>query len=110
MSLSTVALVVPERATLFELGVVHEVFGIDRTDDGVPPFDFRACSERPGEPIAMANGMSLTTSHGLADAADDLVAKLARSAGRERGLLASLPTNRAYLDPLRAGVQQESAA
>jgi transcriptional regulator GlxA family with amidase domain len=74
MALRTVALVVPQHPMMFELGVVHEVFGVDRTDDGVPPIDFRSCSERPGEPIAMDNGISITTSHGLEDAEDaDLV-------------------------------------
>ncbi len=68
MPLTSVAVVVPQRPGFFELGVVHEVFGMDRTDDGVPPIDFRTCSERPGEPIAMDNGLTLTTSHGLADA------------------------------------------
>jgi AraC family transcriptional regulator, transcriptional activator FtrA len=74
MTLSTVAVVVPQRPALFELGVVHEVFGVDRTDDGVPAIDFRVCSERPGEPIEMINGLSMTTSHGLSDTEDaDLV-------------------------------------
>lgn len=74
MTLSSVAVVLPNRPALFELGVVNEVFGVDRTDDGVPHIDYRACSERPGEPIAMANGVSITTSHSLADADDaDLV-------------------------------------
>jgi len=74
MTLSSVAVVLPNRPALFELGVVNEVFGVDRTDDGVPYIDYRACSERPGEPIAMANGVSITTSHSLADADDaDLV-------------------------------------
>src|SRR4051812_10790257 len=68
MPLSTVAVIVPQRPALFELGVVNEVFGVDRTDDGVPPIDFRICSERPGEPIAMINGLTMTTEHGLADA------------------------------------------
>ena len=68
MALERVAVVLPLRPTLFELGVVHEVFGIDRTDDGVPLIDFRACSERPGEPLQIDNGISITTSHGLADA------------------------------------------
>ena len=53
---------------MFELGVVVEVFGVDRTDDGVPAIDFRACSEQPGEPIAMDNGLTMTTEHGLAEA------------------------------------------
>jgi AraC family transcriptional activator FtrA len=74
MTLSKVAVVVPQRPALFELGVVHEVFGVDRTEDGVPAIDFRVCSERPGEPIEMINGLSMTTSHGLSDADDaDLV-------------------------------------
>jgi transcriptional regulator GlxA family with amidase domain len=68
MALRTVAVVVPQHPALFELGVVSEVFGVDRTEDGVPPIDFRVCSERPGEPIGMINGLTLTTSHGLADA------------------------------------------
>lgn len=68
MTLSAVALVIPEHPSMFELGVIIEVFGIDRTDDGVPPFDFRACSERPGEPLEMSNGISLTSSSGLTDA------------------------------------------
>ena len=38
----------PAAPGFFELGVVNEVFGVDRTDDGVPAIDFRACSERPG--------------------------------------------------------------
>jgi transcriptional regulator GlxA family with amidase domain len=53
---------------MFELGVVIEVFGVDRTDDGVPAIEFRACTEQPGEPIAMDNGLTLTTEHGLAEA------------------------------------------
>jgi AraC family transcriptional activator FtrA len=76
MGLSSVAVVIPHRPAMFELGVVHEVFGVDRTDDDVPAIDFRACSERPGEPIELAHGISMATSHGLADAegADLLVA------------------------------------
>jgi len=70
MALNRVAVVVPQRPMMFELGVVNEVFGVDRTDDGVPLIDFRACSEHPGEPIVMSNGLSITTSHGL-DAAED---------------------------------------
>ncbi len=74
MALSVVAVVVPDDPSLFELGVVHEVFGIDRTDDGVPGFDFRSCSERPGEPIRLRNGLTLTTPWGLEAAEDaDLV-------------------------------------
>ncbi|WP_036227639.1 helix-turn-helix domain-containing protein [Marmoricola sp. URHB0036] len=74
MALSTVAVVVPQRPGFFELGVVQEVFGVDRTEDGVPAIDFRACSESPGEPIALDNGITLTAPFGLEAAEDaDLV-------------------------------------
>ena len=65
-------MVVPRRPGLFEIGVVQEVFGVDRTDDGVPRFDFLACTEHPSRPVELDNGMSLTFPHPLeaADAAD----------------------------------------
>jgi AraC family transcriptional activator FtrA len=76
MALTSAAVVIPHRPAMFELGVVQEVFGVDRTDDGVPPIDFRACSERPGEPIELENGMTMTAPYGLAAAegADLLIA------------------------------------
>jgi AraC family transcriptional activator FtrA len=74
MALTTVAVVLPPFPMMFELGVVTEVFGVDRTEDGVPLIDFRVCSETPGVPLPMRNGVSITTSHSLADAEDaDLV-------------------------------------
>ena len=74
MSLTRVAVVVPPRPALFELGVVHQVLGVDRTDDGVPPHEFRACTERPGEPLPTTHGITLTCADGLeAAAAADLV-------------------------------------
>lgn len=50
---------------LFEFGVLTEVFGIDRRADGVPPFDFAVCAERPGQPIP-THGVTVTAEHGLA--------------------------------------------
>jgi len=78
MPLHSVAVLVPEDTAPFEFGVLHEVFGKDRTDDGVPAFDFRVCAVRPGVPLAFgssAAGLQLVPSHGL-DAARgaDLVA------------------------------------
>lgn len=74
MSLTRVAVVIPGRPTLFELGVVHEVFGIDRTDDGVPPIEFLLCAEEPGVAIDVSHGISITAPHGLdAVAGADLV-------------------------------------
>jgi transcriptional regulator GlxA family with amidase domain len=63
--LHTVAAVLIDRSAPFEFGVVCEVFGIDRTDDGVPPFDFRVCGERAGEPLPTTMGVQLTPEHGL---------------------------------------------
>ena len=76
MALTSVAVVIPHRPAMFELGVVQEVFGVDRTDDGVPRIDFRVCAERPGEPIDLENGMSMTAPYGLdaAEGADLLIA------------------------------------
>lgn len=54
--LRSVAVILQEPVALFEFGVLTEVFGIDRTDDGVPAFDFRVCSERPGEPLRVGGG------------------------------------------------------
>ena len=58
----------------FEFGVLCEVFGVDRTDDGVPAIDFRVVTADPG-PIPFQHGLSVTVQRGLEDAADaDLVA------------------------------------
>lgn len=72
--LKTVAVVVMDGTAAFELGVLCEVFGIDRTGDGVPAFDFRVCGEFPGRPLA-STGFALVPSLGLDALADaDLVA------------------------------------
>ncbi|GAA4670359.1 MULTISPECIES: GlxA family transcriptional regulator [Amycolatopsis] len=64
--LKTVAVVMIEGVAPFEFGVLCEVFGIDRSDDGVPKFDFRPCGERPGQPLATSvPGVSMTPAHGL---------------------------------------------
>ncbi len=71
-----------EPVALFEYGVLAEVFGIDRTEDGVPAFDYRVCAETPG-PLDAQNGTSVTAAHGLEAAADaDLVAVPASPAAR----------------------------
>lgn len=67
--LSSVAVLVPDGVAPFEFGVVCEVFGIDRTDDGVPSMDFRVCAERPGEPVRTSVGVPMTPDRPL----DDLV-------------------------------------
>ncbi|HTJ66434.1 MAG TPA: helix-turn-helix domain-containing protein [Actinospica sp.] len=67
--LKTVAALVMEGTAAFELGVVCEVFGIDRTEDGVPPFDFRVCGEHPGRALR-STGFQIVPTRGLDAAAD----------------------------------------
>jgi transcriptional regulator GlxA family with amidase domain len=73
--LKTVAVMLIDDSAPFEFGVVCEVFGIDRTDDGVPPFDFRVCGERAGEPVRLSVGATIVPEYGLEALEDaDLVA------------------------------------
>ncbi len=65
--LSSVAVVLNGWVSLFEFGVISEVFGIDRTDDGVPAFDFRIASSKPGEPHSVGNGTFVIPPYSLAD-------------------------------------------
>ena len=46
--LRNVAVVVLNGFAAFELGVVCEVFGVDRTDDGLPAYDFAVVAGEPG--------------------------------------------------------------
>lgn len=73
--LNSVAVLLHGNVALFEFGVVNEVFGLDRTDDGVPPFDFRIASPHPGEPLSIGNGAYVIPPNSLADCLSaDLVA------------------------------------
>lgn len=65
MSLRTVAVLLADQAAVFEFGVLHEVFGIDRTAHGVPAFELRVCTEHPDRPVNLLNGLSLNVPHGL---------------------------------------------
>ncbi len=69
MALRSVSALVLDGLAIFEFGVICEVFGIDRSADGVPNFDFRVCGPEPGRPISTSVGATLTPDHGL----DDLV-------------------------------------
>jgi transcriptional regulator GlxA family with amidase domain len=73
--LRTVSVLAIDGVAPFEFGVVCEVFGIDRTEDGVPPIEFRVCTERPGEPVVTSVGIPLVPAYGLDALVDaDLVA------------------------------------
>jgi transcriptional regulator GlxA family with amidase domain len=81
--LHTVVAVVMADVAPFELGVVCEVFGIDRTDTGGPSFDFTVCTDTPG-PVPTKMGFDLVVPRGLDAAADaDLVVVPAYGAGGE---------------------------
>jgi transcriptional regulator GlxA family with amidase domain len=61
--LRDVAVAVGEGAA-FELGVVSEVFGLDRTADGLPGFDFAVCAIDP-PPLRTTSGFLVDTPHGV---------------------------------------------
>ncbi|UQS31333.1 helix-turn-helix domain-containing protein [Streptomyces fradiae] len=44
----------------FDVSVVTEVWGVDRADRGVPPFELRRAAEHPGTPIPLPGGLALT--------------------------------------------------
>ncbi len=73
--LSKVAVVLSGNVAMFEFGVVCEVFGLDRRDDGLPLFDFRVCGAEPGKPLPSSSpGIAITPEYGLDELADaDLV-------------------------------------
>jgi transcriptional regulator GlxA family with amidase domain len=59
---SVSALVLPGLAP-FEFGVICEVFGIDRSADGVQNFDFKVCGPEAGRPLRMSIGASIIPDH-----------------------------------------------
>ena len=63
--LKSVSALVLDGLAVFEFGVICEVFGIDRSGDGVPNFDFKICGLEAGRPLRTSVGASLTPDHGL---------------------------------------------
>jgi transcriptional regulator GlxA family with amidase domain len=64
MVLRNVVAVVSQGFAAFELGVVCEVFGLDRTDQGLPGYDFAVvAAEEP--PLMSGQGFRLDTDHRL---------------------------------------------
>ncbi len=98
MALRSIAVILQEPVALFEFGTLVEVFGLDRTDEGVPEFDFRVCAETPGA-LDAQNGITVTAPFGLDAAADaDLIAVPASPA-------AQFPSP-AVIEVLRAAVDR----
>jgi transcriptional regulator GlxA family with amidase domain len=58
--LKTVSALVLDRLAVFEFGVICEVFGIDRSNDGGPSFDFQVCGLKAGAPVRTTVGATLT--------------------------------------------------
>ena len=72
--LSNVAVVILNDFEPFEFGLVCEVFGVDRTDEGLPAYDFAVVAGEPG-PLRSPVGITLDTPFGLERLAQaDLVA------------------------------------
>jgi AraC family transcriptional activator FtrA len=92
MALRTVAVLLADQAAAFEYGVVHEVFGIDRTEQGVPRFAFRVCTEHPERPVDFQNGLTLNVPYGLEGlkGADLVAVPATRLREFSPGLLAAL--------------------
>jgi len=63
--LQRVAVAVLDRVSPFELGVVCEVFGTDRSIDGFPRYEFSLCTP-DGRPVRTSSGFTITPDADLA--------------------------------------------
>src|SRR3954447_9546649 len=61
-----VVALVPPGIAPFELGIVVEVFGLERPELDVPWwYELTVCAERPGRMAATAGGFGFVVEHGL---------------------------------------------
>jgi transcriptional regulator GlxA family with amidase domain len=63
--LSTVATLLIDGISPFEFGTICEVFGVDRTEDGVPLTELRVCGEQAGQSVSADVGVRMTPQFGL---------------------------------------------
>lgn len=97
--LRNVAVIALDHVAPFELGVLCEVFGIDRSDEGLPSFDFAVCSV-DGAPVRSSVGFTISPEHALDRTAEaDLVAVPACRRPTD-------PLPEPVLDALRAAVDR----
>jgi transcriptional regulator GlxA family with amidase domain len=98
--LRNVAVPVLDGVFMFELGVLCEVFGVDRPDEPLlPTFDFALCGVEPGKPVQTRSGFTITAEHSLDRLAEaDLVAMPA--------IHRDTVVPEALLDQLRAAVDR----
>jgi transcriptional regulator GlxA family with amidase domain len=98
--LTNVAVVLLNGVHPFELGVVCEVFGLDRSDQGLPVYDFAVASAE-GPTLRTHAGFSVHTEHGLERLESaDLIAVPAGNTYETREYPPEL------LDALRRGVER----
>jgi AraC family transcriptional regulator, transcriptional activator FtrA len=72
--LRNVAVIVLPEVAVFELGVLCELFGYDRTPEGLPAYDFAVCSA-DGGPVTTHAGFDVTVRAGISRVDEaDLVA------------------------------------
>nr|WP_201470766.1 helix-turn-helix domain-containing protein [Microbacterium hydrocarbonoxydans] len=97
--LKTVACVVQDGFAPFEFGLACEAFGLDRSDDGVPNFDFRVIAPHPGV-VKSKLGFSINVEHDL-------------SFAYEADLVVFCPVPREYwpqIDPLLLDLARDAVA
>ena len=63
--LRSVAMLLIPRVAPFEAGTICEVFGIDRTEEGLDPIELRVCAAVAGRPLDTTIGMQIVPGHGL---------------------------------------------
>ncbi len=98
MPLTDVVAVICDGFPAFELGVVCEVFGLDRSDQGLPAYDFAVVAAEP-VPLTSGQGFRLDTDHRLDRVASaDLVCIPAWRSVDERPPEALLDAVRAAVD------------
>ena len=92
-----VAVLVFDDVSVFEMAVPCEVWGIDRTSQGVPPSEVRVCTADP-LPLATSMGFTIDTANGLetVEWADTIVLPAAPKPYTSR------PTPPEVVDALRA--------
>lgn len=97
--LKTVACVIQDGFAPFEFGLACEAFGLDRSDDGVPNFDFRVIAPHPGV-VQSKLGFSVNVEHDL-------------SFAYEADLVVFCPVPREYwsrIDPLLLDLARDAVA
>ena len=94
--LNNVAVLAFDGVAPFELGVLHEAWGVDRSDEGLPVFDFAVCAPG-GRPVRTEAGFGIIVEHDLGRADGG-------RPGRGPGALREgQPVPDCVLDTLRAG-------